>query len=118
MAVIDVVNALSNGAACVWDIYPDNRCFHFEKGDSHKVKEENENAAHVIKHQLTISRVTAAALEPRAIRASFDNASGKYRLEVGPQTPNRIRPDLAIALGIEPDTIEIIAEPGKAKATG
>ena len=110
VAVIDVVNALSNGAACVWDIYPDNRCFHFEKGDSHKVKEENANAAHIIKHQLTISRVTAAALEPRAIRASFDNASGKYRLEVGTQTPNRIRPDLAIALGINPDTIEIIAQ--------
>ena len=38
VAVIDVANALSNGAACVWDNYPDNRCFHFEKGDSNKVK--------------------------------------------------------------------------------
>ena len=54
--------------------------------------------------------MTAAALEPRAIRATFDNASSKYRLEVGTQTPNRIRPDLAIALGIEPDAIEIIAQ--------
>ena len=47
VAVIDVANALSNGAACVWDNYPDNRCFHFEKGDSNKVKKENANAAHV-----------------------------------------------------------------------
>ena len=38
VAVIDVANALSNGAARVWDNYPDNRCFHFEKGDSNKVK--------------------------------------------------------------------------------
>lgn len=109
-SVTDIANALSDGAECVWDIYPDNRCFHFEKGDAKKVQQENGKAAHVVEHQLTISRVTAAALEPRAIRASFNSASGKYRLEVGTQTPNRIRPDLATALGIEPDAIEIIAQ--------
>jgi carbon-monoxide dehydrogenase large subunit len=59
---------------------------------------------------LKISRVTAAALEPRALRASFDQKTGKYRLEVGTQTPNRIRPDLATVLGIEPNSIEIIAQ--------
>lgn len=109
-AVINVENALMENATCVWDIYPDNRCFCFERGDATKVQKANAKAAHIIKHQLKISRVTAAALEPRALRASFDNDTGKYRLQVGTQTPNRIRPDLATALGVEPDTIEVIAQ--------
>jgi carbon-monoxide dehydrogenase large subunit len=94
-AVVNVENALMDDAPCVWDIYPDNRCFCFERGDAASIQKANAKAAHLIKHQLRISRVTAAALEPRALRASFDNESGKYRLEVGTQTPNRIRPDLA-----------------------
>jgi carbon-monoxide dehydrogenase large subunit len=109
-AVVNVENALMDDAPCVWDIYPDNRCFCFEKGDAASIQKANADAAHLIKHQLRISRVTAAALEPRALRASFDNESGKYRLEVGTQTPNRIRPDLATALGIDPDAIEVIAQ--------
>lgn len=110
LPVIDVERARADDAASVWDIYPDNRCFYFEKGDAAKVQQVTAKAAHVIKHQLKISRVTAAALEPRALRASFDQKTGKYRLEVGTQTPNRIRPDLATVLGIEPNSIEIIAQ--------
>ena len=110
LPVIDVEHARADDAASVWDVYPDNWCFYFEKGDAAKVQQVTAKAAHVIKHQLKISRVTAAALEPRALRASFDQKTGKYRLEVGTQTPNRIRPDLATVLGIEPNSIEIIAQ--------
>ncbi|NCW16321.1 MAG: xanthine dehydrogenase family protein molybdopterin-binding subunit, partial [Rhodobacteraceae bacterium] len=110
LPVIDIEHARADDAASVWDVYPDNRCFYFEKGDAARVKQVNEKAAHIIEHQLKISRVTAAALEPRALRASFDQKTGTYRLEVGTQTPNRIRPDLATVLGIVPDSIEIIAQ--------
>ena len=109
-AVTDVVNATLDNAPSVWDVYPDNKCFHLEKGDAKKVQLANETAAHIIEHQLKISRVTAAALEPRATRTSFDNNTGKYRLEVGTQTPNRIRPDLAAALGVNSDAIDVIAQ--------
>ena len=109
-AVTCIKDALIDDATCVWEMYPDNRCFCFEKGDAANVQMANSKAAHVIEHQLKISRVTAAPIETRALRASYDNDTGKYRLEIGTQTPNRIRHDLATALGIELDSLEVIAQ--------
>ena len=108
-AVTTVDQALSANAPRVWDIFPDNRCFRLEKGDADKVRGQMARAAHVVEHQLKISRVTAATIEPRAMRVWFDAESDKYRLETGTQTPNRIRPDLAKVLGVPTDQIEVVA---------
>ena len=108
-AVTTVDQAISANAPRVWDMFPDNRCFLLEKGDADRVQEEMARAAHVAEHQLKISRVTAAAIEPRAMRVWFDAESDKFRLETGTQTPNRIRPDLARVLGVATDQIEVVA---------
>ena len=107
-AVVTVTDALHDNAPRVWDNFPDNRCFHLEKGDQTKVRQVQLGADHVVKQQLKISRVTAAAIEPRAMRASFDRATNKYQLELGTQTPNRIRPDLAKVLNVDTEQIEVV----------
>jgi len=108
-AVTTVRQALSPDAPKVWDMLPDNRCFCLEKGDADKVATQMTHAAHVVEQQLTVSRVTAAAIEPRAMRALFETESKTYRLEIGTQTPNRIRPDLAKVLGVKANQIEVVA---------
>lgn len=108
-ATTDVLKAVAEGAPKVWPDLPDNRCYSVEKGNGAAVEAAIEAAAHVSRARLKISRVTAVALEPRAAVAYWDDATG-YCLEVGTQSPHRIRDDLAKVMNEPADRIRVIAK--------
>ncbi|OAN81255.1 carbon monoxide dehydrogenase [Jannaschia sp. EhC01] len=105
--VTDPLAAIAPDAPLVWPDMPDNICFHVEKGDRDAVAEGLKQAAHVTRARLRINRVTAAALEPRAVIAQHDGTA--YRLDVGTQTPHRIAKDLGPVLGVDPAKIRVVA---------
>lgn len=107
--VVDCLAAIGPSAPLVWDEYPDNRSFVFEQGDGAAVQHALATAAHVVRQRLRISRVTAAALEPRSALASFDPTTGQYRLEIGTQSPHRIAAELAPVLGVPTASVRVVA---------
>lgn len=106
--VIGLARAM-RGDTRVWTQFPDNCCFHAERGDAEKVQSAIAGAAHVIRQRLDISRVTAVSLEPRTLRADFDGVTGLWRLEGGTQTPHRVAMDLAPLLGVDPAKIRVVS---------
>jgi len=107
-AVVDPLAAMAPDAPRVWPDMPDNICFHVDRGDRDRVAKAFAEAAHVTRARLRINRVTAAALEPRAVIAQHDRATG-YRLDVGTQAPHRIATDLGHVLGVDPAEIRIVS---------
>jgi aerobic carbon-monoxide dehydrogenase large subunit len=107
-AVVDFATATAPGATRVWDSLPDNRCFRVEIGDRLAVEAAMAGAATVVRQRLRISRVSATPLEPRALRAAYDTASGVWRLDLGTQAPHRVAGDLAGALGVPVDRVRVV----------
>lgn len=107
-AVTDSLAAKAPDAPLVWPDFPDNTCFHVEHGDRGAMESGLAQAAHVTRARLRISRVTAVALEPRAVIASFENGKG-YRLDVGTQSPHRLGKDLAPVLGADAKDIRVVS---------
>jgi aerobic carbon-monoxide dehydrogenase large subunit len=107
--VVDALAASAPDARRVWEHFPDNLCFRVDKGDAAAVARASASAARVVRHRLHISRVTAAPMEPRAALASYDAHEGRFRLELGTQTPNRMIADLAPVLAVEPAALRIVS---------
>lgn len=108
-AVVDALKAVAADAPRVWEVFPDNRCFRFSRGDRETVATAIAGARHVVRQRLRISRVTAAPMEARGALASFDPAAGCYRLELGTQTPHRLAADLAPVLQVPLALVRVIA---------
>ena len=94
-AVIAGVDALADGAPIIWDKNPDNICFYHEQGDKAGVDVAFENAAHVTRQDLWVSRVSANSMEPRGALGIYDAFDDRYTLYSGLQTPHRNREDIA-----------------------
>lgn len=107
-AVVDPLEALKEDAPRIWPDLPDNRCFRVEKGDADAVAGAMKEAAYVCRARMRINRVTAVALEPRALVAQYDESDG-YTLEVGTQTPHRVASDLGPILNVAPAAIRVIS---------
>jgi carbon-monoxide dehydrogenase large subunit len=107
--VIDPLEAVAPNAPLVWDEFPDNRCFTYEKGDKAGVDAAVASAHTVVRQRLRISRVVAAPIETRGAIASYDDAAGLYRLELGTQAPHRVSGDVAPILGVSPDKVHVVA---------
>ncbi|NKB44293.1 MAG: molybdopterin-dependent oxidoreductase [Alphaproteobacteria bacterium] len=110
-AVTDASAALQNGAPTVWPDVPGNIAFVVERGDKTATEDAFATAAHITTLDLRITRVTANPIEPRVAIGSFDNATDRYALRCGTQTPQRMRDILAKdILGIPPDQIHVVSE--------
>ncbi len=107
-AVTDPLAAAAPDAPRVWPGTPDNICFRVEKGDREGAEQALSGAAHVTRARLRINRVTAAALEPRAAIARYDEAAG-YRLDTGTQAPHRLGKDLEPVLGAPAGGVRVVS---------
>ena len=94
-AVTETGAAASPGAPTVWADQPDNVCFFAELGDKAGAEAGFARAAHVATVDLSISRVTAASMEPRMALGQWDTASERYVLHAGLQGPHAMRAELA-----------------------
>ena len=105
--LVDGRAALQNGATQLHEVAPGNVCFRFARGDEAAVRDAFENAARVVKLDLTNNRLIGAAIEPRAVLA--DGAAGKLTLYVATQVPHHVRRTVSEQLGMPQTAIRLVA---------
>jgi carbon-monoxide dehydrogenase large subunit len=107
--VTDQREALAPGAPAVWDEVPDNRLVDTLFGDKEGTDRAFAAAAHVVRMDIHIGRVTAVTMEPRAALASFNKESGRYTLYAGSGGAVRQKHELSGVLGIAPDRLRVLS---------
>ncbi len=100
-AVALASDAIKPGAARVWDEAPGNLSLDGEVGDKAATDAAFARAAHVVRLETWIQRVTGTPMEPRAATGLYDEASRRYTIWAGTGGGvNRERQTLAGALGV------------------
>ncbi len=104
-------DAIAPGAPAVWDEAPGNILVDSFFGDRDGTEQAFAAAAHVIGHTFHVPRIMPLPLEPRAGLAHYDEASGRYTLYFSTGGPGivRQRRQFAAALGIETETLRLVA---------
>ena len=69
-SVVDVEISSMKGSPVVWPEFETNHCFRFKQGNAQKTDQAIKAAKYIVKDEFNISRVTAAAIEPRNIIAA------------------------------------------------
>jgi aerobic carbon-monoxide dehydrogenase large subunit len=110
-AVARAADATRPGAPSLWDEAPDNLCIDIEAGDAEAAAAAFARAAHVVRLDTWVQRVTGVPLEPRTTIADYDRASGHYTLYSGTgRGVAKARLDLARALGVPADDVRVLCE--------
>jgi carbon-monoxide dehydrogenase large subunit len=106
-AVVDVDDALADGAPRLYEGWPDN----VVSGREIKVGDPERGfaAAHaVVEGTFTMPRQAAAPLEGRALCASFDRAKGELTVWASIQAPHQWRTVMAETLGLDEGRVVVI----------
>jgi len=107
--VVRSEDALKPGAPLVWEEIPGNVPCDTTFGDKAKTDRAFAEAAHVVKSEFNIVRVTGVPMELRSCLADFDAASGKYTLYAGSGGAVRQKVELVGVLGIAPDKLRVLS---------
>src|SRR6185369_15912632 len=107
--VVHSEDALKPGAPLVWDEIPGNVPCDTMFGDKAKTDRTFAEAAHVVKAEFEIVRVTGVPMELRSCLADFDAASGKYTLYAGSGGAVRQKIELVGVLSIAPDQLRVLS---------
>jgi carbon-monoxide dehydrogenase large subunit len=83
-----------------------NLCVDLDTGDRAAVDAAFARAAHVVRLETQVNRVTGVPLEPRVALASFEN--GRYTLYSTSGWVQRHRADLATVLGVPEDAVRLV----------
>ncbi len=105
--VLDQREAFAKDAPAVWDELPHNTLVDTWFGDREGTDAAFAKADHVVKLDIYIPRVTAAALEPRAALGHYDARTGRAELYVGGGGAVRQKSEIAFVLGLDPKTVRV-----------
>ena len=83
--------ALRDGAPAIWDDNPDNICYYHEQGDKPAIEAAFAAAAHVVRQDLWINRVSANSMEPRGALGVYDAFEDRFRPADATPQPSRYR---------------------------
>jgi carbon-monoxide dehydrogenase large subunit len=108
-AVIASIDAAAPGAPIVWEEARSNVCVDSAAGDAAAAEAAFARAAHVVRLQTRVNRVTGVPMEPRAALGVWDEASGRYTLYAGSGGSVRIKSDLAGTLGVPESAVRVVA---------
>ncbi|MBX3503046.1 MAG: xanthine dehydrogenase family protein molybdopterin-binding subunit [Alphaproteobacteria bacterium] len=109
-AVADSACAAATDAPPLWGDRPHNIAVDAQVGAREAVEAAFAGAAHVVRLDSLIQRVTGVPMEPRAALAAYDAADNSYTLWAGGGGVVRPKRELAIILGIAPERVRVIAE--------
>ena len=110
-AVARATDALSPGAPLLWDEAPGNLCIEIEIGDEAATEAAFARAAHIVRLDTWIQRVTGVPLEPRTTIAEYDGTTECYTLHSGTgRGVAKLRLDLAQVLGVAPEQIRVLCQ--------
>jgi carbon-monoxide dehydrogenase large subunit len=107
-AVVETAAAARQDAPHVHDEAPTNVCFDAELGDVEATEQAFARAAHVTRFETWVQRVTGVPMEPRAALADYDAATGRFTVYAGNGGAVRLKTDLAIILGVEPEQVRVL----------
>jgi len=105
-AVSATLAAASADAPVLWETLRSNICVDADVGDLAAVDGVFRRAAHVVRLETAINRVTGVPLEPRAALGAYDGRHTVYVTSGGVQ---RYRADLAVTLGVAESAVRVVA---------
>ena len=108
-AVTTAPQAVGADAPIVWTETDSNLCVDAEVGDRAAVDAAFARAAHVVRLETQVNRVTGVPMEPRAALGVWDEATGRYTLYAGSGGVQRQRTDLAAVLGVPESAVRVVA---------
>ena len=110
-AVPTLTAAIAPGATAVWEGCPDNEAFTHAAGDAVAVERHLAGAARVIRHRMTISRLTTNSMEPRGCIASYSRRDRRWTLRCTVQGPHQIRRAVAVdVFGVAETAFRVVAD--------
>ncbi len=107
-AVTATRDAAGPGAPRVWNEIASNVCVDCDAGDAAAADAAFQRAAHVVRLETTINRVTGVPMEPRAALAAYDEATGRYTVYAASGGVQRHRSELAGALGVPESAVRMV----------
>ncbi len=108
-AVVAAADALKPGAPALSEMAPGNLCIDVEVGDEAATAAAFARAAHVVRLETRVQRVTGAPMEPRTNLAEYVPATGRYTLYTGSgRGVAKVRLDLAQVLGVPAEQVRVL----------
>ncbi len=108
-AVTASLAAAAPDAPTLYEGAMSNVCVDVEVGDPEAVGAAFSRAAHVVRLDTWVQRVTGVPLEPRAAVADWDRATGRYTVHAGAGGLGRTRTAVAGALGVPESAVRVMA---------
>jgi carbon-monoxide dehydrogenase large subunit len=109
-AVARSQDALLPGAPLVWEQRGSNLCIDSAAGDEEATEAAFARAAHVVRLETTINRVTGVPMELRAAIGVYDGAAAQFSVYTSAGGGViRQRDDIAGALGVAKDAVRVIS---------
>ena len=103
-------DAARPGAAVLWEELGGNVCVDSMAGNAATADAAFAGAAHVVRLDTWIPRITGVPMEPRAALGAYDGATGRYTLYAGSGGVVRHRTDLAEILGVPETAVRVVAQ--------
>jgi aerobic carbon-monoxide dehydrogenase large subunit len=109
-AIVSTGDAIKPGVPLVWDDCPNNIGFIQTEGNKEATDAAFARAAHVVKHNFVVNRVTAATMEPRGSIGVFEPTEARYTIYTTLQRTNVFQTELANYVLKVPDSkIRVVA---------
>ena len=108
-AVARALDAVEPGAPTARRNFP-NVILDGDVGDHDATEAAFSRAAHVVRLDTWIPRVTGIPMEPRAALGEYDAQSGRYTLYAGAGGAVSPRRDLAAVLGVAPEQVRVVMQ--------
>ena len=102
-------DAVGPGVPLLWEETGSNVCVDSMAGDAAAADAAFRRAAHVVRLDTWVARVTGVPMEPRAALGVSDDATGRVTLYAGCGGVVRIKGDLATILGIPVTSVRVVA---------
>ncbi len=107
-AVTDTREAANPDAPRLFEEAGSNVVVDGQLGDAEGTAAAFARAAHVVKFDTWVQRITGVPMEPRAAVAEFDPDTGRYTLYAGSGGVWRLKDDLATILAVPKDAVRVI----------
>jgi carbon-monoxide dehydrogenase large subunit len=107
-AIAETAAALEGSSPLVWPERGSNVAFEYDFGDKAATDAAFASAAKVAELTIVNNRLVCNYMEPRAIVAEYDEASGNFTVTVGSQGVHGLRDGLCSVLKIEPKRMRML----------
>ncbi len=101
--------AAGGGAPTLWDETTSNVCVESHAGDVAAAETAFTRAAHIVRLDTWVQRVTGVPMEPRAAVGTWDSGQGRYTVHAGAGGLGRTQTGVAGALGVPESAVRVTA---------